>query len=236
LLAAFVIIQSTSRSPMIPAEVLSERGRIGANIVTFMMSAGMFSTYYFLTLYMQQILGYSALRAGLMYLPFAVGFGIAAGGLGPQLLEHAPPRAALSAGLLLAVAGTVWFCFITPSSSIFAVLIPASVVTGMGLGATTVVATGIGVHGIDSSEAGVGSALLTAAGQVGGALGLAVLATVAASATSHAAAGTAAKVALTSGYTAGFKVAVGLYVASIVVTLAVIRPFAKDRPPVPQEA
>jgi EmrB/QacA subfamily drug resistance transporter len=236
LLVSFVVIQRTSRSPMIPREVLRDRGRAGANIVTLIMSAGMFTTYYFLTLYMQQVLGYSALRTGLMYLPFAIGFGIAAGGVGPQLLNRTTERAALSISLLLATAGTVWFTFITPQTSVLAVVIPASLVTGLGLGATSVVATSIGVRGIDSSEAGIGSALLTAGGQVGGALGLAVLATVAASVTLHAAPGTAPADALTSGYSTGFLVAAGLYLVCVIVTLLTVRPAVHTRPSVPQPA
>jgi len=231
LLAVFAVIQRTSRAPMIPREVLGDRGRVGANIVTLLMSTGSFATYFFLTLYMQEVLGYSALRTGLMYLPLAVGFGIAAGGVGPQLLARTPERVALSLALALAAAGTAWFGFLAVHSSIYAMVMPASLVTGLGLGATTVVATGIGVRGIDSSEAGIGSALLTASGQIGGALGLAGLATVAATTARHAAQGTALSDALVQGYTAGFKVAVGLYLLGIVVSLATITPFAGGRTP-----
>ena len=225
LLIGFVAIQRVSRAPMIPHGVLNERGRAGANIITFVTSAGMFATYYFLTLYMQQVLHYSALRTGLMYLPFAVGFGIAAGGIGPQLLNRVPERVALSIPLVLAAGGMVWFSFITAHTNVFAILIPASLVTGIGLGATAVVATSIGVRGIDNSEAGIGSSLLTAGGQVGGALGLAVLATVAATVTRHESSrGTALGDALTRGYTVAFLIAAGLYVLSIVITLITVRP------------
>lgn len=231
LLVAFVAIQRGSREPMIPAGVLNERGRIAANLITFITSAGMFATYYFLTLYMQQVLGYSALRTGLMYLPFAIGFGIAAGGLGPQLLNRASERVALSIPLVLAAGGTVWFSFLTADSNVFAVLIPASLITGLGLGATAVVATGIGVRGIDSSEAGIGSSLLTAGGQVGGALGLAVLATIAASVTTSVSAmGTSPAEAQTSGFAVAFMVAAGLYVLSLIIGLIVVRPMARTQP------
>ncbi|MFG1805625.1 MFS transporter [Streptomyces sp. NPDC049040] len=226
LLAHFAIVQCTGGNPMIPREVLSDRGRVGANLVTLLMSTGSFATYFFLTLYLQQVLGYSALRTGLMYLPLAVGFGIAAGGVGPQLLARTSEKAALSLALALAAAGTGWFCFLTADSGVYALVMPASLVTGVGLGATTVVATGIGVRGIDSSEAGIGSALLTAGSQIGGALGLAGLATVAATTTRHAAAGTSTADALVHGYTAGFRVAVGLYLLGIVVCLLTVRPYS----------
>ncbi|WUH88813.1 MFS transporter [Streptomyces sp. NBC_00433] len=226
LLGAFAVIQRTSELPMIPREVLSDRGRTGANIVTLLMSTGSFATYFFLTLYMQQVLGYSALRTGLMYLPLAIGFGIAAGGVGPVLLARTPERVALSLALLIAAAGSGWFAFLSVGSSVYGMVLPASLVTGLGLGATVVVATGIGVRGIDSSEAGIGSSLLTASSQIGGALGLAGLATVAATTTQHAAKGTALPDALVDGYTAGFKVAVGLYLVGIVVAWLTITPFA----------
>jgi predicted MFS family arabinose efflux permease len=229
LLIAFVLTQRASKAPMIPRDVLSDRGRVGANVVTFIMSAGMFTSYFFLTLYMQEVLGYSALRTGLMYLPFAVGSGIAAGGVGPQLLNRFSERVALSIGLVIAAVGTAWFSVITPNSGIFAVLVPASVVTGAGIGIVATVGTSIGVRGIDSSEAGIGSALLTAGGQVGGALGLGVLATIAASTTSHAARGISVGDALTSGYAAGFKVAVGLYLLCVVITFLTVRPFDSSR-------
>ncbi|GAB3853839.1 MFS transporter [Dactylosporangium cerinum] len=230
LLSGFVLTQRISAAPMIPREVLSDRGRVGANVVTFIQSAGMFTTYFFLTLYMQEVLGYSALRTGLMYLPFAVGTGLAAGALGPQLLQRLSERAALSTGLLVAAAGTGWFCCITPESSIYAVLIPASVVTGAGIGIVATTGTSIGVRGIDSSEAGIGSAMLTAGGQVGGALGLAVLATVAASTTRHVAVDHSMKDALTSGYVAGFGIAAGLYLLCVAITLVTVKPLNPSTP------
>ncbi|WP_063762331.1 MFS transporter [Streptomyces sp. NRRL F-5123] len=234
LLAVFVYFERSGDLPMIPREVLSDPGRVGANIVTLVMSIGIFSSYYFLTLYMQQVLGYSAVRTGLMYLPFAVGAGLAAGSVGPQLLARTAPQIALSSGLVLASAGTVWFCFITPDSGVFEVLIPASVVSGVGVGIMQVVSTAIGVRGIDSSEAGIGSALLTAGGQVGGALGVALLGTVAATTTHHAAAGTSPADALTNGYVAGFKVAVGLYLLCVVITFLTIRPVKEGQQQMPQ--
>jgi EmrB/QacA subfamily drug resistance transporter len=228
LLVAFVLIQRSSKEPMIPRGVLNEPGRAAANIVTFISYAGMIATYYFLTLYMQQVLGYSALRTGLMYLPLAIGFGIAAGGIGPQLLSKVPEKMALSIGLVVAASGTALFSFITPGSNIFALVFPASLVTGLGLGITVVVGTSIGVRGIDNSEAGIGSALLTASGQVGGALGLAILATVAASTTTHAARMSTMKDALTTGYSAGFLAATALYAISLIITLTMIKPMANS--------
>jgi EmrB/QacA subfamily drug resistance transporter len=235
LLAAFAVIQAKSRAPLIPREVLADPGRVAGNVVTFIFYSGMIATYFFLTLFFQQVLGYSALKTGLMYLPLAVGFGISAGGLAPQLMARTSEKVALSTGLAIGAAGSAALSFITPHSSILAFVIPVFLASGIGMGLTAVASTGIGVRGIDHSEAGIGSALLTASGQVGSALGLAVLATVATTATSHAARMSTMKDALTSGYSAGFLAATGLYVVCIVITLTMVKPMAQspDANPVP---
>ncbi|WP_327287639.1 MFS transporter [Streptomyces sp. NBC_01198] len=230
LLLAFVLLQRSSSRPMIPRGVLAEPGRARANVITLVTAAGMFATFYFLTLYLQQVHGYSALRTGLFFLPFAVGFGIAAGGVGPQLLARTSERAALSVGLLIAAGGMIWFSFLTAHSNPFTVVLPASLVTGIGLGATQVVTTSVGVRGIDNSEAGVGSSLLTAGSQIGSALGLAVLATVASAATRHRTATNHAQFneALTHGYTIAFIVAAGIYLASLTIAFT-IKPLREPR-------
>ncbi|WP_405484890.1 MFS transporter [Nocardia sp. NBC_00511] len=223
LLAVFAVVQRVSAEPMIPRQVIADPGRIGANIVTFLYYSGSVATYFFLTLNCQQVLNYSAIRTGLVFLPLAIGFGIAAG-IAPQLKARTSERAALSIGLGIVALGSVMFSLLTPHSSIWTLVFPASVATGIGLGITAVISTGIGVRGIDDSEAGVGSALLTASSQVGSALGLAVLATIATTATRHAAAMTSPKDALTEGYSAGFLAAAGLYVLCIIIALVVIKP------------
>ncbi|WP_344657480.1 MFS transporter [Catenulispora subtropica] len=232
LLVEFVYAQRSSPAPMIPRGVLNEPGRAAANAVTVLTAAGTFATFYFVTLYLQQVRGYSPLRTGLMFLPFAVGAGLATGAVGPQLLKRASERVALSLGLLLSAAGTGWFCTLTPHSAFLAVLMPASALTGVGIGVTAVAGTAIGVRGIDSSEAGIGSALLTAGGQVGAALGVAALAGVAVWRSGHAANGADPGGALTRGYVAGFEVAIGLYAVCLVITLVVVRPMVQG----PREA
>ncbi|BEK88867.1 hypothetical protein [Nocardia seriolae] len=116
------------------------------------------------------------------------------------------------------------FVFLSPDTNIYAFVLPASLATGIGLGVTAVISTTIGVRGIDASEAGIGSALLTAGSQVGSSLGLAVLATIATSATRHAMPMSPLKDALTKGYSAGFLAAAGIYAVCIVIALAMIKP------------
>ncbi|MFJ9364867.1 MFS transporter [Nocardia sp. NPDC101769] len=223
LLAVFAFIQLTSRTPMVPREVINEHGRVAANIVTFLYYSGSTATYYFLTLFFQQVQGYSALKTSLMYLPLALGFGLAAG-IAPKLMERTSERTALSIGLGIIAAGSVMFGFLTPHSSIYAFVLPASLATGIGLGITAVISTGVGVRGIDASEAGIGSALLTAGSQVGSSLGLAALATIATTTTRHASHMVPVNDALTTGYSAGFLAAAGLYAVCIVIALAMIKP------------
>lgn len=229
LLVAFLLVQRRSSSPMVPGRVLADRGRLGANLITFIVACGMFATYYFLTLYMQQVKGYSPMTTGLMYLPFALGFGIAAGGIGPKLLVKASERGALVAGLVLAIGGMGWFSMLTPEANVLAVLLPAQLVTGLGLGITFVAATATGVRAVPPADTGVASGLLNAGQQVGGAVGLAVLATVAAAVTGHVAHGTSVADGLTHGYTVGFLVGGALYVVSLVIALLTVKPLAPQQ-------
>ncbi|MDT0551267.1 MFS transporter, partial [Streptomyces sp. DSM 41529] len=123
LITAFVVIQRTGRAPMVPGAVLADRGRAGANAVMFLVGAGMVATFYFLTLYMQLVKGYEPMATGLAYLPFAVGIGVAAGGVGPPLLARASERSVISAGLVTGSAAMVWLSFLAPGQHALAVLL-----------------------------------------------------------------------------------------------------------------
>ncbi|MFD1659486.1 MFS transporter [Streptomyces caeni] len=224
LMIAFVLIQRASAAPMIPSRVLKERGRVGSNLIMFLAGACMFATFYFLTLYMQVVKGYSPMQTGLAYLPFALGIGIAAGGIGPQLLSRVSERTVIVLGLLLATVGMGWFSVLTPQSNLFAALLPAQLVVSVGLGLTFVTTTMIGVRGVAPEDTGIASGLLNTSQQVGGAVGLAVLATIASTVTSNAAKGGAPTAAdLTDGYTVGFVVGGGFYLAALIVGSLTIR-------------
>jgi EmrB/QacA subfamily drug resistance transporter len=220
---AFLLIQRVAAAPMIPSRVLKERGRVGANLIMFLAGACMFATFYFLTLYMQVVKGYSPMETGLAYLPFALGIGVAAGGIGPQLLSRISERAVIVLGLLLATAGMAWFSVLTPESNLFAALLPAQLVVSVGLGLTFVTATVIGVRGVAQEDTGIASGLLNTSQQVGGAVGLAVLATIASTVTLNAGQGTPTADALTNGYTVGFMVGGAFYLAALVVGALTIK-------------
>lgn len=176
----------------------------------------MLATFYFLTLYMQEILGYEPMLTGIAYLPFAVGIGVAAGWVGPRMLAQSSLRTVAVSGMLLAATGMAWFGLLTPASNPWAVLLPAQLVAGVGLGLGFVTITIAGVHGVADRDAGVSSGLLNTSQQIGGALGLAVLAAVATATTRGRSTGLPSPDALTDGYAAGILVGGCLYVAAAV--------------------
>jgi EmrB/QacA subfamily drug resistance transporter len=219
LLVVFVLLQRFSAAPMLPGSILADRARAGAYVVMFLMGAGMFALFYFLTLYMQFVKGYAPMRTGFAYLPFALGIGLAAGGLGPKLLDKASARTVAAAGLVIAVVGMVWFTTLTPTSNAISALLPAQFVTGFGLGLAFVTVTVVAIRGVLPSDTGIASGVLNTSHQIGGALGLATLVTFAASVTANAAPGTPLPDAVTQGYTSGLLMGGVLFVAALLVTL-----------------
>ncbi|MEU9523767.1 MFS transporter [Streptomyces sp. NPDC048224] len=218
LLVAFVAIQRSSRAPMIPRGLLADRSRVGANLIMFLVGAGMLATFYFLTLYMQVVKGYEPMVTGLAYLPFALGMGIAAGGLGPQLLARMSERAVISVGLVVGIAGMVWFSFLAPGQNPMAALLPAQLIVGLGLGMVFVTVTVISVRGVEPQATGAASGLVNTAQQIGGAIGLAALAAAATVVTDNELPGNVPD-ALTTGYSYGFLLGGGLYLLALVVAL-----------------
>jgi EmrB/QacA subfamily drug resistance transporter len=217
LLLAFVVIQASTRNPMMPPRVLRDRARAGAYLVMFLVGAGMFAMFYFLTLYMQVVKGYPAMRTGLAYLPFVVGIGLGAGGIGPKLLSQASARAVTVTGLLVATAGMAWFGALTPDRNPFVALLPAQLITGLGLGLAFVTLTIVGVRGVAARDTGIASGLVNTSQQIGGALGLAILVAVASSATRAALPGGTLPGALTHGYVTGLLVGGLFYLAALLV-------------------
>ncbi|MEU4426812.1 MFS transporter [Actinoplanes sp. NPDC024001] len=223
LLAVFVLIQRGARSPMLPRSVLADRSRLGVNLVMLLMGAGQLATFYFLTLYMQTIKQYSPMTTGLAYLPFAIGIGIGSGLIGPTLQARTSTRTVLMTGMAVAAAAMGWFSLLTPDQNALLVLLPAQLLGGIGLGIGFVAATIGGVHGVAPQDSGVASGLVNTSQQIGGAVGLAVLASVAVTATANQPAGTPVPEALTGGYTAGLLGAGTFYLAAVLATVLLAR-------------
>ncbi|MEU6123373.1 MFS transporter [Streptomyces sp. NPDC047123] len=238
LLVAFLAVQSRTAHPMMPLRLFRDRNRSGSYATMLFIGAGMIATFYFLTLYLQLILGYSAVETGFANLPFSLGMGVAAA-LSAKLVTRLAPRAIAGPGLLVAAIGMFWFATLTPDSSYAGHLMPAMFVTALGLGMGFVPMTLGAVSGVDHQDAGIASALLNTAQQIGGALGLAVLSTVSASAandrlpdaaasfyralaTDDRAAAAKGAEALTHGYTMAFVGAGVMFLAGVLVTVLAI--------------
>ncbi|KAB1141357.1 MFS transporter [Streptomyces luteolifulvus] len=221
LLVAFVAIQRSSRAPMIPGSVLADKSRVGANLIMFLMGAGMLATFYFLTLYMQLVKGYEPMVTGLAYLPFAVGIGLAAGGIGPQLLAKTSERSVITVGLLIGIAGMLWFSLLAPGQNALFVLLPAQLVSGLGLGLVFVTVTVICVRGVAPQDTGAASGLVNTAQQIGGAIGLALLAATAQHITEGKLPGNVPE-ALSDGYSYGFLLGGGMYLLALVAAVLTI--------------
>jgi EmrB/QacA subfamily drug resistance transporter len=227
LLLAFTIIETRARQPLVPFRVFRIGSVAGANVTGLLTGAALFSMFFFISLYMQQILGFDALEAGLAYLPLA-GSIIVAAGVASQLVTRLGARPVLVGGLVLVAAGLIWFSQISVGGSYVADVLFPSLLAGWGLGFAFVPMTIASQAGIGASDAGLASGLINTAQQVGGALGLAVLATVANS-TTHSAMATAhgarsaLPTALTDGFGDAFLVGAGIALAAVVVAALTIR-------------
>ena len=178
LLLAFVAVQRRTTNPLLPFRLFKNRSLLGADIGALLIGAGIFAIFFFLTLWMQILNGYSPIRAGVafLFMPVVIGIGAA---ISSQLLGRIGPRPLLLVGPLIAATGLVQLALrLEPDSSYVTVLLPAMACVGFGMGLAFVALTSAAVAGVPHEDAGVASALLNAGQQVGGALGLAVLAAV----------------------------------------------------------
>jgi len=187
-----------------------------ANGVMLLAAAGLYAMFFFVTLYMQVVQGWSPLRAGVSGLAFSAAFGITSA-LATRLVERVPVRALLAAGAAIAAGGLLLMTRLDPASSYAEVLLPALLVAGAGMGLAFVPLTAAATSGVARRDFGLVSGLLSTSQQVGGAIGVAVLVTVASDHTAGLiAAGTPAGDALSSGFHAAFVVDAALLVAAAV--------------------
>jgi EmrB/QacA subfamily drug resistance transporter len=206
LLASFVAIESRTSHPLMPFSIFRLRTLRGANIVGLLIGMSLFSMFFFISLYLQQVLGYDALDAGLAYLPLAVTI-IVSAGVASQLVTRVGFKPTLITGLLFIAAGLIWFSNVSAPGGTYLddVLFP-SLLAAVGLGFAFVTSTIAAVTGTRPAEAGLASGLINTSQQVGGALGLAILATVANSRTDDvfAAGERSQAIALTEGFQDAF--------------------------------
>jgi predicted MFS family arabinose efflux permease len=177
LLATFVLLQLRRRYPLVPPRLFRNRTLVGADVGILITGAGLFAVFFFLTLYMQDVLHYSPLKTGVAYLPISAMI-VTSAGVGSRILGRVGARRIVMTGLLLAAGGLALLVRISPTTGYLDVL-PSLLLIGGGVGATFVSLTSSAVAGVPREDAGVASALLNASQQIGGSLGLAVLTAVA---------------------------------------------------------
>ena len=218
LLGAFAVIERRSRAPLVPFSIFGLRTVSGANVVGLLTGASLFSMFFFISLYMQQVLGYDAIKAGLSYLPLAVSI-ILAAGIASQLVTRVGFKPVLAAGMALIAGGLIWFSQISVHGSFLADILGPSLLAAVGLGFAFVPVTIAAVSGVDDHEQGLASGMINTAQQVGGALGLAVLAAISTSVigSSHDPA------ILTRGFHSAFLAGAGIALLGLLATFSLIR-------------
>ncbi len=218
LLAAFVFVERRSRAPLVPFSIFRVRTVTGANVVGILVGASLFSMFFFISLYMQQVLGYSPIKAGLSYLPLAVSI-ILSAGIASQLVTKVGFKPILATGMGLIAAGLLWFTQISVDGTFLADILGPSLLAAVGLGFSFVPVTIAAVSGIEDREQGLASGLINTSQQVGGALGLAILAAVA-----NGIIGTSRDPAtLVEGFQSAFLVGAGFAAAGLLATLLLVR-------------
>jgi EmrB/QacA subfamily drug resistance transporter len=207
LLAAFVVIELRSKAPLVPFAIFRNRTISGTNVVGLLVAMALFSMFFFVSLYMQMVLGYDALEAGLAYLPLAGGI-IVSAGIASGLVTKFGFKPILVSGLVLTAIGLVWFSQVDVGGSYVGDILFPSLVAAVGLGFAFVPMTIAAVSGVEANQAGLASGLINTSQQVGGALGLAILASIANSRTDELMqAANGAQSALPSALTEGFQLA-----------------------------
>lgn len=213
-LAGFVLIERRSPSPLVPLGFLRDRTRSGTLVVLVLMSTAMFGVYFFLTLYLQQVRGFSPLRTALVYVPLSLVL-MAGARVGSRLVQRTGPRPLVAAGFVAAASGLAWLSGIDGAGVGWGLLAPA-LLTYAGFGLTSVPLTLQAMDRVDPAETGLASGLFNTARQVGGAMGLSVLGVV------------ALGDSLRDGIGTGFVVAAAITAAALAVAVAVLRPPASS--------
>jgi sugar phosphate permease len=236
LLAAFVAREATAAEPLIPLRIFRSRNVSGANAVQLLMVAGLFGMFFLGVLFMQHVLGYSAIGTGVAFLPVSVGIGVLSLGLSARLNARFGPKATLLPGLAMLVLGLVWLTRVPVHASYAVDLLPSMLLLGVGAGLSFPSLMTLSMSGATPSEAGLASGLVNTTLQVGGALGLAVLATLSTTRTSHLlGSGSSHASALTGGYHLAWIVSAGIAAAALIVGVTVLKavrgaPQAEDAP------
>ncbi|MFG2716652.1 MFS transporter [Streptomyces goshikiensis] len=220
LLAAFVVTESRAPAPLLRLGLLRSRWVAGANVLVFFSTAGQFAAFYFVSLYLQQVLGMSAAATGGAFLPFSASL-VAGSIVATRVTAARTPRASLVPGALLAAAGLAWFAFISPDGDFLTNVLGPCIITGIGVGLVIAPIVAAATTGVAPHEAGMASGLINSSRQLGGCIGLATLATLATIAAHRT--GTATHpAAINDGYALGLAIAAALFVLAAIVAIGVL--------------
>jgi hypothetical protein len=184
LLAAFLAKEATGKNPLLPLDVFRVRGLAAADVTQLIAFAGFLAIFFFLTLYMQNVLGYSPIKTGLAYLPLCVAIGVSAG-ITAQLIGRVGTRPLIAGGALITSAGVYELSRIPVDGSYVSDLLPGLLIVSFGIGAVFVATVTAANDGVPPERAGLAAALLNASQQLGGALGLAIFSAIATARTNH---------------------------------------------------
>jgi len=224
LLVSFVVIESRSAAPLVRLSIFKIRSLTTANITMFLAMSAMFAMFFFNTLYIQRVLGYGPLEAGVAFLPFTAGIMVSAG-LASGLAPRIGVRPVAAVGMLLTAVGLVLLTQLPVHGSYLADVLPAMILTSLGMGAVFMPLTLVATTGLDNEDQGLASGLFNTSQQIGGALGLAILSTIAAGRTA-AAGGASDPAALVHGFHYAYAGAAVIVLVALVVMLSLLR--AKD--------
>ena len=230
LLAAFVLRQATARNPLLPLSVFRPRYVWGANVVQFFLVAGMLGFFFMSSLYLQRVLGLNPLEIGIAFMPVAVSIGLLSLGVSARVTTRFGAGRVLLPALVLVAAGLALYIRVPVHSNYAVDLLPGMLLIGVGAGLVFPSLATLAMSSATEADSGLASGLLNTTAQVGGALGLAVLAAVAASQNSALlAAGGNEVTALTGGFRVVFGISTGLLLAGVLLSALVLRPAAQDQ-------
>src|SRR3954452_20400076 len=222
LLVGFVWIERRHENPLVPLRIFSNRSLAAADGTMLLVAAALFCVFFFCTLYLQQVLGYNALKTGVAYLPLSLTL-IASSALASRVLDRFTPKPVLVTGLLIATVGFALFTRLAPEGDYAGRVLPAMIVMAIGLGMAFVPITIAATTGVAAEDSGLASGLLNTTQQVGGSLGLAVLAAVSTSRISSTLdGGSSLPAALVHGFTGAFTVSAIVCAAAAVLAIVLI--------------
>ncbi|MCT2593106.1 MFS transporter [Streptomyces sp. N2-109] len=236
LLAAFVVVESKVRAPLLPLRVLTDRTRGGIYLSLGLAIISMFGLFLFLTYYLQIVQDYSPVKTGVAFLPMMTGMIVGSTQIGARLMTRVPAQRLMGPGFLVAAVGMLLLTQLETDSSYTTLILPAQLLLGLGMGTSFMPAMSLATQGVRPQDSGVASAMVNTSQQVGGAVGTALLNTIAASATTayvadHAAgaggSATAQKMvelqAMVEGYTTAIWWAVGILLVASLIAFTLIR-------------